>query len=139
MEELHDLRSAWGELAKIWEQIYELKEKPWISIVPRKIRQSLDGLLQQLKNLPTKLRQYAAYDHLQRVLKGYTKVRVYCCIRNNFRGSYILQNLLCKLAETINPQWLKGTMSVINLIISKARILLLPRYLYLRPSKIAVY
>lgn len=75
MEELHDLRGAWAELAKIWEQIYELKEKPWISIVPRKIRQSLDNLLLQLKNLPTKLRQYAAYDHLQRVLKGYTKVR----------------------------------------------------------------
>lgn len=74
MEELHDLRGAWAELAKIWEQIYELKEKPWISVVPRKIRQSLDNLLQQLKNLPTKLRQYAAYDHLQRVLKGYTKV-----------------------------------------------------------------
>ena len=77
MEELHDLRSAWAELAKIWEQIYELKEKPWISIVPRKIRQSLDNLLQQLKNLPTKLRQYAAYDHLQRVLKGFTKVRIF--------------------------------------------------------------
>ena len=74
MEELQDLRSAWAELAKIWEQIYELKEKPWISIVPRKIRQALDNLLQQLKNLPTKLRQYAAYDHLQRVLKGHTKV-----------------------------------------------------------------
>ena len=80
MEELHDLRSAWAELAKIWEQIYELKEKPWISIVPRKIRQSLDNLLQQLKNLPTKLRQYAAYDHLQRVLKGYTKVGSFLCI-----------------------------------------------------------
>ena len=35
MEELHDLYSAWAELTKIWEQIFELKE---ISIVPRKIR-----------------------------------------------------------------------------------------------------
>ena len=102
MEELHDLRSAWGELAKIWEQIHELKEKPWISIVPRKIRQSLDNLLQQLKNLPTKLRQYAAYDHLQRVLKGYTKVKF--LVVTAISGSFILIST-CYINSGIDIIW----------------------------------
>ena len=37
MEELGDLRGVWSELARIWEQIDDLKEKPWLSIQPRKV------------------------------------------------------------------------------------------------------
>ena len=38
LEELQDLKGVWCELAKIWEQINELKEKPWLSVAPRKVR-----------------------------------------------------------------------------------------------------
>lgn len=38
------------------------------------LRQSLDGLLNQLKNFPARLRQYASYEFVQRLLKGYLKV-----------------------------------------------------------------
>lgn len=37
LEELQDLKGVWQELAKIWEQIDELKEKPWLSVAPRKV------------------------------------------------------------------------------------------------------
>ena len=37
MEELGDLKGVWVELSKIWEQIDDLKEKPWLSIQPRKV------------------------------------------------------------------------------------------------------
>lgn len=37
LEELHDLKGVWQELAKIWEQIDDLKEKPWLSVAPRKV------------------------------------------------------------------------------------------------------
>lgn len=40
------------------------------------LRQSLDGLLNQLKNFPARLRQYASYEYVQRLLKGYMKVIV---------------------------------------------------------------
>ena len=40
------------------------------------LRQSLDGLLNQLKNFPARLRQYASYEYVQRLLKGYMKVRL---------------------------------------------------------------
>ncbi len=38
LEELQDLKGVWAELAKIWEQIDDMKEKPWLSVQPRKVR-----------------------------------------------------------------------------------------------------
>ena len=37
MEELADFKSVWAELEKVWGQIDQLKEQPWISIQPRKV------------------------------------------------------------------------------------------------------
>ena len=37
LEELQDLKGVWSELAKIWEKVDEMKEKPWLSIQPRKV------------------------------------------------------------------------------------------------------
>lgn len=75
LEELQDLKGVWAELAKIWEQIDDMKDKPWLSVQPRKLRQNLDGLLSQLKELPARLRQYASYEYVKRALQGYAKVR----------------------------------------------------------------
>ena len=36
-EELQDLKGVWTELSKIWQQIDELKERPWMSVQPRKV------------------------------------------------------------------------------------------------------
>uniref|UniRef100_A0A6Q2XKD4 Cytoplasmic dynein 1 heavy chain 1 n=1 Tax=Esox lucius TaxID=8010 RepID=A0A6Q2XKD4_ESOLU len=76
LEELQDLKGVWSELSKVWEQIDQAKEQPWVSVQPRKLRQSLDGLLNQLKNFPARLRQYASYEYVQRLLKGYMKVNM---------------------------------------------------------------
>lgn len=74
IEELQDLKGVWLELTKIWEKIEELREKPWLSVAPRKIRQELDQLLQQLKGFPARLKTYASYEYVVQLLKGYTKV-----------------------------------------------------------------
>lgn len=37
LEELQDLKGVWSELSKIWAQVDELKEKPWLSVAPRKV------------------------------------------------------------------------------------------------------
>ncbi|XP_037097970.1 cytoplasmic dynein 1 heavy chain 1 isoform X1 [Syngnathus acus] len=76
LEELHDLKEVWSELSKVWEQIDQMKEQPWVSVQPRKLRQNLDGLLNQLKNFQARLRQYASYEYVQRLLKGYMKVNM---------------------------------------------------------------
>ena len=36
-EEMQDLKGVWTELSKIWEQIDDLKDKPWLSVAPRKV------------------------------------------------------------------------------------------------------
>ncbi|XP_063712959.1 cytoplasmic dynein 1 heavy chain 1-like isoform X4 [Symsagittifera roscoffensis] len=76
LEELTDLKGVWGELAGIWEQIEILKDQAWVSISPKKLRQSLEALMTQLKNMPARLRQYESFDHVQRVLKQYSKMNV---------------------------------------------------------------
>lgn len=37
VEELQDLKGVWVELSKVSEQLDELKDKPWLSVQPRKV------------------------------------------------------------------------------------------------------
>ncbi|XP_078590507.1 cytoplasmic dynein 1 heavy chain 1-like isoform X1 [Branchiostoma floridae x Branchiostoma japonicum] len=76
LEELQDLKGVWSELSKVWEQIDQLKETTWLSVQPRKLRQSLDNLQTQLKNMPSRLRQYSSYDYVSRVVKSYQKINM---------------------------------------------------------------
>jgi len=34
---LQDLKGVWSELSKVWEQIDQMKEQPWVSVQPRKV------------------------------------------------------------------------------------------------------
>lgn len=45
LEELQDLKGVWSELAKIWEKVDELKDKPWLSVQPRKVDEHSSYLL----------------------------------------------------------------------------------------------
>lgn len=74
LEELQDLRGVWSELSKIWTSIDETREKPWLSVQPRKLRQTLDGMMSQLKELPARLRMYESYEYVKKLLQGYIKV-----------------------------------------------------------------
>ena len=74
LEELIDLKGVWSELSKVWEKIEEMREKPWLSVAPRKIRQGLDVLVQQLRGFPARLKSYASFEYVQATLKGYMKV-----------------------------------------------------------------
>ena len=75
-EELQDLKGVWSELSKIWDQIDEMKELPWLSVQPRKLRTQIDHLLAQLKDLPARLRQYASYEFVRKLLQSYAKVNI---------------------------------------------------------------
>ncbi len=83
LEELRDLKGVWSELSKIWEKIEDLREKPWLSVAPRKVRQELDALLQQLKAFPARLKTYASYEYVQNLLKSYTKVGKGSSVKEN--------------------------------------------------------
>lgn len=72
-EELRDLKAVWTALSGVWSQIGELREMPWATVQPRKLRQQLDGLLSSTKDMPTRMRQYAAFEYVQDVLRGLLK------------------------------------------------------------------
>ncbi|KAJ2761490.1 dynein heavy chain, partial [Coemansia sp. BCRC 34490] len=72
-EEANDLKSVWAALATIWRELDELRETPWASVVVRKLRQQLDALLADSKQLPNRMRQYAAFEFMQKTLRGLLK------------------------------------------------------------------
>ena len=76
-EELQDLKGVWTELGKIWQKIDEMKEKPWITIAPRKIRHELEALIEQMKLMPNNLKTYSSYDYVLKLIRGYLKVIVF--------------------------------------------------------------
>ncbi|CEF66963.1 Dynein heavy chain, cytoplasmic [Strongyloides ratti] len=76
MEELNDLKNVWKSLAPIYETVDEMKEKTWLSVQPRKIRQSLDDILEKMKQLPSQFRSYETYDYAKKSLQNYTKVNL---------------------------------------------------------------
>lgn len=73
LEEIRDFNSVWAALESIWNSINDLREAPWTSIVPRKVRKSLEDLVEVTKGMPTRIRQYAAFEHIQNVLKNLIK------------------------------------------------------------------
>ncbi|UZJ53926.1 hypothetical protein CBS101457_003246 [Exobasidium rhododendri] len=72
-EELRDLKAVWTALSGTWSQLGELKESNWNNVQPRKVRQQLDLLLNQTKEMPSRMRQYAAFEHVQDTLRSLLK------------------------------------------------------------------
>ncbi|KAJ3616585.1 hypothetical protein Zmor_011816, partial [Zophobas morio] len=70
MNELDGLKSTWTELSRVWQALFELRDQPWAAVLPRKTQQTLHALIDSLKTLPNRLRQYASYEHLLATLKG---------------------------------------------------------------------
>ncbi|KAK4543545.1 hypothetical protein LTR36_005440 [Oleoguttula mirabilis] len=74
LEEVQDFKSVWSNLTTVWDQLNDLRDQPWNSIQPRKLRQSLDNLIKTTKEMPSRMRQYAAFEHVQSVLRQLLKV-----------------------------------------------------------------
>ncbi|KAI0242051.1 dynein heavy chain [Massospora cicadina] len=74
LEELRDLKSVWQALAGIWTSINELRETPWASVVPHKVRQQLNLFIQDTQAFSARMRQYSAYDYVRQTLHGYLDV-----------------------------------------------------------------
>jgi len=74
LEELQDFKSVWTALSKIWDSLQDLRDTLWSSLVPRKVRQSLDGLVAITKEMPSRMRQYSAFEYIQGVLQKLIKI-----------------------------------------------------------------
>ena len=73
LEEVQDFKSVWANLSTIWAALNELREQPWSSVQPRKLRSSLDNLINMSKDMPSRMRQYAAFEYLQNNIRQLQK------------------------------------------------------------------
>lgn len=74
LEEVQDFKSVWAALSTIWKSLNELRDTLWNSVQPRKLRSAIDGLIKMTKEMPSRMRQYAAFEHIQNVLRQFLKV-----------------------------------------------------------------
>jgi dynein heavy chain 1 len=74
IDELLNLKKVWNELSTVWSEIDELKQTVFQSVVGRQLRQKLDTLIHQLKDLPASSRQYEAFEYLMNYVKSLVKI-----------------------------------------------------------------
>ena len=100
LEELHDFMSVWAALSIVWKSLDELRETLWTSLQPRKLRQSLESLITMTKEMPARMRQYAAFDHVQSVLKGFLKVN---SLLAEMKSEAVRERHWIKIFKALNP------------------------------------
>jgi dynein heavy chain 1, cytosolic len=100
LEEVQDFKSVWAALSTIWKSLNELGETPWASVQPRKIRSSIDGLIKMTKEMPSRMRQYAAFEHVQTVLRQYLKANT---IMSDLKSDAIKERHWEKIWKELKP------------------------------------
>lgn len=84
---------------------------PWLSVQPRKIRNKLDNLLNQLKDLPARFRQYASYDFVKRLLQSLTKVNVLII---ELKSDALKERHWKALTKQLNVHWVLSDLTLGN-------------------------
>jgi dynein heavy chain 1 len=86
-QEILDLKSVWIELSASWKAVDELKETLWSAVVPRKVRRALEDIIARLKQLPNRIRQYQAFHHVQKQIKGFFHIIFFAFSADEFLSS----------------------------------------------------
>ena len=100
LEEVQDFKSVWANLTVVWDQLNDLRDQPWNSIQPRKLRQSLENLMKTTKEMPSRMRQYAAFEHVQSVLRQLQKVNN---LLGDMRSDAVRERHWVKIFKALQP------------------------------------
>ncbi|CAK3926358.1 Dynein heavy chain, cytoplasmic [Lecanosticta acicola] len=100
LAEVQDYKSVWANLTVVWEQLNDLRDQPWNSIQPRKLRQSLDNLIKTTKEMPSRMRSYAAFEHLQSELRQLLKVNP---LLTEMRSDAVRERHWVKIFKNLQP------------------------------------
>jgi len=100
LEEVQDFKSVWSALSTIWKSLNDLRDTPWSSVVPRKIRQGLESLISMTKEMPSRMRQYAAFEHIQDILRNFVKVNP---LLSNLKGEAVRERHWTKIFKALKP------------------------------------
>ncbi|KAF2261353.1 hypothetical protein CC78DRAFT_619491 [Lojkania enalia] len=100
LEEVQDFKSVWASLATIWNSIDDLKDTLWSSIQPRKLRSNLDNLLKMTKDMPSRMRQYAAFEYVQNTLKQLLRVN---SLLSELRSDAVRERHWARIFKQLKP------------------------------------
>ncbi|GAB7350693.1 hypothetical protein MBLNU459_g1254t2 [Dothideomycetes sp. NU459] len=100
LEEVADFKSVWANLKIVWDGVNDLREQLWSSVQPRKLRQSLERLIQMTKEMPSRMRQYAAFEHVQSILRGLLKVNP---LLSDMRSDAVKERHWGKIFKALKP------------------------------------
>ena len=100
LEEVQDFMSVWAALSTIWKSLNDLRDTLWTNVQPRKLRQSIDGLIKMTKDMPSRMRQYAAFEHVQNVLRGYLKANA---ILSDLKSEAVRERHWIKIFKSLKP------------------------------------
>ncbi|PHH59003.1 hypothetical protein CDD81_3954 [Ophiocordyceps australis] len=101
LEEVRDFQSVWSNLSTIWASLNETRDILWTAVQPRKIRAKVDDLLKSTKEMPSRMRQYAAFEHVQSVLRGLLKVNP---TLSDLKSDAIRERHWHKIYKQLKPQ-----------------------------------
>ncbi|KAL2864679.1 dynein heavy chain [Aspergillus lucknowensis] len=100
LEEVQDFMSVWAALSTIWKSLNDLRDSLWTSVQPRKLRQSIDGLIKMTKDMPSRMRQYAAFEHIQNVLRQLLKVNP---LLSDMKSEAVRERHWLKIYKALKP------------------------------------
>ncbi|EAT84014.2 hypothetical protein SNOG_08846 [Parastagonospora nodorum SN15] len=101
LEEVQDFKGVWSALGIIWKSVNDLREVLWSSIQPRKLRQNIDNLLKMTKDMPSRMRQYQAFEYVQSTLKQLLKDNV---VLAELRSDAVRERHWSKIFKQLKPQ-----------------------------------
>jgi dynein heavy chain 1 len=100
LEEVHDFTAVWSALSTVWQSINDLRESPWTGVQPRKLRQSIEGLIKLTKEMPSRMRQYAAFEHVQNVLRQLLKANP---LLTDLKSEAVRERHWVKIFKAVKP------------------------------------
>lgn len=100
LEEVQDFMSVWSALSTIWQSLNELRDTPWNSVQPRKVRSSIDNLIKMTKEMPSRMRQYAAFEHIQNILRQFLKVNP---LLSDMKSEAVRERHWAKIFKALRP------------------------------------
>ena len=100
LEEVQDFRSVWANLKTVWDNLNDLRDQNWVSVQPRKVRTRLDELVRMMRDMPARMRQYAAFEHMQNRLRRLQKVNT---TLSELRSEAIEDRHWEKIFKNLNP------------------------------------
>ena len=100
LEEVQDFMSVWAALSTIWKSLNDLRDMLWSSVQPRKLKQSLESLIKMTKEMPSRMRQYAAFEHIQGILRQLLKANP---IVSELKSEAVRERHWIKIFKSLKP------------------------------------